>query len=193
MPIIFSGGGGTLSSVPAASKIAQVQSSVKQGAWVYRYYNGWIDTGLNLNITPTASNSSILVIFHVYCSTRVQGSSDSSNNVVEAKLKCNGGEIFNGNQADNTTDIIPSDPTNLNMLGSNSFNRVTGALNGRDDRVGVISHSYVHNPNSTANQNYRVEIRRPAGSGYQSWLFHGRNYSGGAQCPSSIIGMEVRA
>ena len=192
MPIIFSGGGGTLSSAPAASKIAQVQSNVKQGAWVFRYYNSWIDTGLNLNITPTASNSTIVVTFHVYCSTR-HSSNDSLSNMVEAKLRCNNVDIFNGNQADNTTDIIPSDPTNLNFLGSNSFNRVTGALNGRDDRLGVISHSYVHSPNSTGNQNYKVQIRRPDGSGYQSWLFHGRNYSGGSQAPSSIIAMEVRA
>ena len=192
MPIIFSGGGGTLSSAPAASKIAQVQSSVKQGAWVFRYYNSWIDTGLNLNITPTASNSTILVTFHVYCSTRAN-SDDSLNNMVEAKLRCNNNDIFNGNQANNTTDIIPSDPTNLNMLGSNSFSHVTGALNGRDDRLGVISHSYVHSPNSTGNQNYRVQIRRPNGAGYQHWLFHGRNYSGGSQAPSSIVAMEVRA
>lgn len=192
MPIIFSGSGGTLSSSPAASKIAQVQSSVKQGAWVFRYYTSWIDTGLNLNITPTASNSSILVTFHVYCSTRAN-SDDSLNNMVEAKLQCNGGDIFNGNQANNTTDIIPSDPTNLNMLGSNTFNQVTGALNGRDDRLGVISNSYIHNPNSTSNQNYKVVIRRPNGTNYQHWLFHGRNYSGGSQAPSSIIAMEVRA
>ena len=192
MPIIFSGGGGTLSSAPAASKIAQVQSAVKTGAWVFRYYNSWIDTGLNLNISPTASNSTILVTFHVYCSTRAS-SDDSLNNMVEAKLQCNGGDIFNGNQSNNTTDIIPSDPTNLNMLGNNSFNHVTGALNGRDDRLGVISHSYVHSPNSTSNQNYKVVIRRPNGSNYQHWLFHGRNYSGGSQAPSSIIAMEVRA
>ena len=192
MPIIFSGGGGTLSSAPAASKIAQVQSSVKQGAWVFRYYNSWIDTGLNLNISPTASNSTILVTFHVYCSTRAS-SDDSLNNMVEAKLQCNGGDIFNGTQADNTTDIIPSDPTNLSFLGSNSFQRVTGALNGRDNRLGVISHTFRHNPNTTANQNYKVIIRRPNGAGYQHWLFHGRNFSGGSQAPSSIIAMEVRA
>ncbi len=192
MPIIFSGGGGTLSSVPAASKIAQVQSAVKTGAWVYRYYNSWIDTGLNLNISPTASNSSIIVTFHVYCSTRA-GNDDSINNMVEAKLKCNGAEIFNGTQADNTTDIIPSDTTNLSFLGSNSFQRVTGALNGRDSRLGVISHTFRHNPNSTSNQNYKVEIRRPNGAGYSHWLFHGRNFDGGSQAPSSIIAMEVRA
>ena len=192
MPIIFSGGGGTLASAPAASKIAQVQSSTKQGAWVFRYYQSWIDTGLNLNITPTASNSTILVTFHVYCSTRAS-SDDSLNNMVEARLKCNGNEIFNGNQADNTTDIIPSDPMNLSFLGGNTFNRVTGALNGRDNRLGVISHSFVHSPNSTANQNYKVEIRRPNGAGYSYYLFHGRNFDGGTQAPSSIIGMEVRA
>tara|TARA_B100000508_G_scaffold138373_1_gene134277 strand:+ start:832 stop:1410 length:579 start_codon:yes stop_codon:yes gene_type:complete len=192
MPIIFSGGGGTLASAPAASKIAQVQSNVKQGAWIYRYYNGWIDTGLSLNITPTASNSTILVTFHVYCSTRA-GSDDSINNMVEARLKCNNNEIFNGNQADNTSDIIPSDPTNLSFMGSNTFQRVTGALNGRDNRLGVISHSYLHSPNSTSNQNYKVEIRRPNGAGYSHYLFHGRNFDGGTQAPSSIIGMEVRA
>ena len=186
MPIIFSGGGGTLSSAPAASKIAQVQSAVKTGAWVFRYYNSWIDTGLNLNISPTASNSSIIVTFHVYCSTSAS-SDDSLNNMVEAKLQCN------GTQADNTTDIIPSDPTNLSFLGSNSFQRVTGALNGRDNRLGVISHTFRHNPNTTANQNYKVIIRRPNGASYQHWLFHGRNFSGGSQAPSSIIAMEVRA
>ena len=192
MPINYSGSGGTLSSAPAASKISQVQSAVKTGAWVFRYYNSWIDTGLNLNISPTASNSSIIVTFHVYCSTSAS-SDDSLNNMVEAKLRCNNTDIFNGNQSDNTTDIIPSDTTNLNMLGSNSCSRVTGALNGRDDRLGVISHSYVHSPNSTGNQNYKVEIRRPNGAGYSHWLFHGRNYDGGSQAPSSIIAMEVRA
>lgn len=192
MPIIFSGGGGTLSAAPAASKIAQVQSSTKQGAWVFRYYNSWIDTGLNLNITPTASNSTILVTFHVYCSTYAS-STESDNNRVEAKLQCNGNDIFNGNQANNTTDIIPSDPTNLSFMGSNTFSQVTGALNGRDDRIGVVSHSYVHSPNSTSNQNYKVVIRRPDGSNYQHYLFHGRSWSGGSQAPSSIIAMEVRA
>ena len=178
--------------MPAASKIAQVQSAVKTGAWVYRYYNGWIDTGLNLNISPTASNSSIVVTFHVYCSAYAS-STNSDNNRVEAKLKCNGAEIFNGSQADNTTDIIPSDAMNLSFLGSNSFSRVTGALNGRDDKIGVISHSFRHNPNSTSNQNYKVEIRRPNGANYQHYLFHGRSFSGGSQAPSSIIAMEVRA
>ena len=191
MPIIFANGT-SLSSTPAASKIAQVQSNVKQGAWIYRYYNSWIDTGLNLNITPTASNSSIVVTFHVYCSAYAN-STESDNNRVEARLKCNGAEIFNGNQADNTSDIIPSDPTNINFMGSNTFSRVTGALNGRDDKIGVISHSYVHNPNTTGNCNYRVEIRRPNGANYQHYLFHGRSFSGGSQAPSSIIGMEVRA
>ena len=193
MPIIFSGGGGTLSSAPAASKIAQVQSAVKTGAWVFRYYNSWIDTGLNLNISPTASNSSIIVTFHVYCSTSAS-SDDSLNNMVEAKLQCNGGDIFNGNQSNNTTDIIPSDPTNLNMLGNNSFNRVTGQ--GRctnDDDLLCLSNSVVHNPNSTANQSYKVVIRRPSGSNYQHWLFHGRSFDGSAQCPSNITAMEIRA
>jgi len=191
MPIIFANGT-SLSSTPAASKIAQVQSSVKQGAWVYRYYNTWIDTGLNLNISPTATNSSIYISFHVYCSTR-HASNDSSSNTVEAKLQCNGVDIFNGNQANNTTEIKPSDTTNLNMLGSNTFNPSTGGLNGRDDNIGVISNSYIHNPNTTGNCNYRVIIRRPNGGGYQSWLFHGRSYNGGTQAPSSIVAMEVRA
>ena len=190
MPIIFSGGGGTLSSAPAASKIAQVQSSSKTGAWVFRYYNSWIDTGLNCNLTPTASNSSILVRFHVYCSTSV----NNGGLIVECKLQCNGADIFNGTQADNTTDIIPSDPTNLNMLGNNSFNRVTGQ--GRctnDDDLLCLSNSVVHNPNSTANQSYKVVIRRPSGSNYQHWLFHGRSFDGSAQCPSNITAMEIRA
>ena len=184
MPIIFSGSGGTLSSAPASSKIAQVQSSAKQGAWVYRYYNGWIDTGLNCNITPTASNSTIQVRFHVYCST------NAGSGVVEARLQCNGSDIFNGNQADGTTDIIPSDPTSV---GNATFNRVTGSMASGGDELCCISNSIIHSPNSTSNQSYKVIIRRPTGSGYQAYLYHGRSFSGAAQCPSHMTAMEIRA
>lgn len=183
MPIIFSGSGGTLSSAPAASKIAQVQRSEKTGAWVYRYYNSWIDTGLNCNITPTASNSTIQIIFHVYCST---------GGTVECRLRCNGSDIFTGTQADNTTDIIPSDPTGIGGM-NNTFSRVTGASNASNSELILLSHSFIHSPNSTSNQNYRVEIRRPSGANYQQYLFHGRSYSGGSQAPSILIAMEIRA
>lgn len=183
MPIIFSGSGGTLASAPASSKIAQVQSSAKQGAWVFRYYNSWIDTGLNCNITPTASNSTIQVRFHVYCST---------GGTVEAKLQCNGVDIFNGTQADNTTDIIPSDPTGISGM-NNTFSRVTGASNASSSELICISNSIIHSPNSTSNQSYKVIIRRPTGANYQQYLFHGRSYSGGSQAPSHMTAMEIRA
>ena len=188
------GDGTTIStaSVIQSSKVAQVKYANYRGAWIYRYYNGWIDVGFTLNITPEASNSKILVAFQVYCATR-HGSDDNSNNTIEAQLRANGSNIYNGSQSDNTSTIIPSDPTNLNMMGSNTFNRVTGFKPGPSGGLGCISQSYLHSPNSTSQQQYKVRIRRPSGQGYQSWLFQGRMYNGGAQCPSSIWAMEIRA
>lgn len=190
---IHFGDGTSISTEVAPSKIAQVGNATKTGAWVFRYYNSWIDVGLTLNVTPTASNSIIFLVMSIYCSTRA-GSSDSINNLVEAQIGVNGNyNLFNGTQADNTTDIIPSDPTNLGFMGSNTFNRVTGATAPYADRISCISQNFLHAPNSTQQQQYKVRIRRPNGANYQHYLFHGRNFNGGAQAPSSLTAFEIRA
>jgi len=191
---IHFGDGTSISTEVAPSKVAQVVNATKTGAWVYRYYTGWVDVGLTLNINPTASSSKIILVMTIYCSARDNDSTDSLNNIVEAQIGVNGNyNLFIGTQADNTTDIIPSDPTNLSFLGSNTFSRVTGATGCRSDRISCIAQNFEHSPNSTQQQQYKVRIRRPNGQGYQSWLFQGRNFSGGSQAPSSLTAFEIRA
>lgn len=190
---IHFGDGTSISTEVAPSKVAQVVNATKTGAWVFRYYNNWIDVGLTLNITPTAASSKIFLVMTIYCSAR-DGSSDTLNNIVEAQIGVNNNyAIFNGTQANNTTDIIPSDPTNLSFLGSNTFQHVTGATGCKGDRISCIAQNFEHSPNSTSQQQYKVRIRRPYGQGYQSWLFQGRNYNGGSQAPSSLTAFEIRA
>ena len=189
---IHFGDGTSISTEVAPSKVAQVINATKTDAWVYRFYQNWIDVGLTLNITPTAASSKIYLAMVVHASTRAN-STDTLANHLQCRLLCNNQDIFIGTQADNTTYIVPSDPMNLSFLDSNVFDRVTAAHGCRGNRLTAMCQNFLHSPNSTSQQQYTVQIRRPTGGGYQTYLFGQRAMNGGAQAPSSLTAMEIRA
>ena len=189
---IHFGDGTSISTEVAPSKVAQVINATKTDAWVFRYYNSWIDVGLTLNINPTAASSKIYLAMVVHASPHAN-SSDSLHNGLECRLLCNNQDIFTGSQADNTTYIVPSDPMGLHFLSSNVFNRVTAAHSCRGNRLTAMCQNFLHSPNSTQQQQYKIQVRRPTSQGYQLYLFGQRAMSGGAQAPSSLTAMEIRA
>ena len=130
----------------------------------------------------------------VHASARAN-STDTLNNHMEARLLCNGNDIFIGTQADDTTDLLDGSYglNSVAFFGNNTFNRVTAANGGRGNRLTMLCQNFLHSPNSTSAQQYTIFIRRPYGANYQHYLFGQRSYQGGSQAPSSLTAMEIRA
>ena len=124
------------SDVPGAAKISQILSTTKTDTFSTTSAT-FVDTGLTASITPSASNSKILVI----CEISSIGKANSNTRVV---LK-----LFKGSSA------LITFAQEVAETGDNSSNK-----------VGNSGCTYLDSPNTTNAVTYKVQMNSGAGSSY---------------------------